>query len=321
MIFVSEASAIRLVTLRDAITAVESAFVSLDRGVSTLMPAVTGAASHPGTRISAKGGFDGGLRLPGVKVGTYWPSNGARGLASHGSTTLLLDGETGFPRALVAATYLTALRTAAADAVAVKYLAGQDASVLAVVGTGHQAYYDALAISEVRSLERIWIAGRTSDGAERLAARLRELNLLARSASLDQALRAASIVTTVTAATQAIVDEGCVRPGAHVSTMGSDGPGKQELSLGLVSKATLFADLPSQSVVMGEFRSAHAEGLIDASTITPLGAVADGRLPGRSSPDEITIFDSSGIALQDIAIAGLALERALAEGLAEEVNF
>jgi len=125
---VSETVAKRLVTLADAIGLMDAAFAALDRGESVLFPFVAGHGFDPGTRFGAKLGYDGPRRLPGLKVGSYWPGNRARGIGNHGSTTLLLDDETGLLRAVIAATHLTALRTAASDALAVKHLARPDAS-------------------------------------------------------------------------------------------------------------------------------------------------------------------------------------------------
>lgn len=317
LLTVSETAAKRLVTLKDAVALMEAAFVSLDRGDSLLFPAVRGHGSLPGTRFGVKAGYDATCRAPGLKVGTYWPGNSARGLGNHGSTTLLLDDETGLPRALIAATHLTALRTAASDAVAVKYLARPDASVLAVVGTGHQAYWDALAIAEVRSLSCVLVSGRDAQAAEALANRLRAADLPAESCGLQAALARADVVSTVTASREALFTAGNVRPGTHVSAMGADGPGKQELDPALAARALLWADMPSQSVVMGEFQHVSAA---TAARIQPIGGLVAGRLLGRSSSQEITLYDSSGVALQDLVIGAFALERAQAAGLTNAVD-
>ena len=317
---VSDSTAKRLVGIADAIAVSEAAFASLARGESLLFPAVRGHGSDPTTRFGVKSGYDGVRRLPGLKVGTYWPGNVGLGLGNHGSTTLLLDDETGYVQGIVAATYLTALRTAAADAVAVKYLAREDASVLALVGTGHQAYYDALAVSQVRNLRRVLVCGRRTDAAEAMAQRLREAGVPAEAAALETALGQADIVSTVTASRAPLIAAGVLRPGTHVSAMGADGPGKQELATELVAVASLWADAPQQSVVMGEFQHAATAGLIETSAIGAIGSLIAGQVHDRSA-DQITIFDSSGIALQDLAICAFALERARASGLASEVDF
>lgn len=313
MLAISETVAARLVTLADAIGLMEGAFAALDRGESKLFPFAAGQGSDPKTRFGAKLGYDGPRRLPGLKVGSYWPGNTARGVGNHGSTTLLLDDDTGLPRALVAATHLTALRTAASDAVAVKYLSRPEASVLALVGTGHQAYWDACAIAEVRSIASILVCGRDPQAAKTLATRLRKAGLPASASDLASALARADIVSTVTASRAPLFDGENVRPGTHISAMGADGSGKQELDPALATWASLWADLPSQSVTLGEFQYLGAGAL---KRIQPIGGLLTGRLPGRRSADEVTIYDSSGVALQDLAICAFALERAQAEGLA-----
>lgn len=321
---VSEKQAAALVGIEDAIAATEAAFVALDRGESLLFPAVRGNGSDPGTRFGVKAGYDGQRRTPGLKVGTYWPGNRTLGIGNHGSTTLLLDDRTGRVDAIVAATHLTALRTAAADAVAVKYLARPDASVLALVGTGHQAYYDALAIHVVRPLRAVLVCGRNQDAAVQLATRLRQAGLPAEMAALDEALARADLVSTITASREPLFADGLLRSGTHVSAMGADGPGKQELPVALVARASLWAEDPAQSQVMGEFQHVAAAGLLESggvpsSGVQSLGALIDGRTAAPTG-DTITIFDSSGVALQDLAICALALDRARASGIAIDVD-
>lgn len=312
---VTETMARDLVTLADAIAVTEAAFASLDNGVSWLLPPMIGQGARPGTRFGAKAAYDGLAGRPGIKIGSYWADNPARGIAAHGSTTLLLDDDTGRPTALVAASHLNALRTAASDAMAVRRLARPDAKTLALIGTGHQAYWDALAIAEVRSLERVLVCGRDMEAAGRLAKRLTDSGLAASASTIDVGLAQADIVATVTAARAPLFPGEAVRPGTHISAMGADGPGKQELDSVLTRSASLWADLPTQSVAMGEFQY-----LADSSQIRPIGGVLSGRLTGRISDAEITIYDSSGVGLQDLAIAGLALDRARKAGLLTPIN-
>ncbi len=174
VVVISEAMAARLIGIEDAITAVESALASLDSGISRAFAFSSGQGPGPGTRLGVKAGYDGLSRHPGAKLGSYWSENSRTGLANHGSTTLLLDDRTGRPCAFVAASYLTALRTAAADAVAVKHLARASASRLSILGSGHQAYYEALAVARVRQFDQISIWAPDPAAAARLALRLRD---------------------------------------------------------------------------------------------------------------------------------------------------
>ena len=321
MRIISEAEARRLVDASDAFTVVERGFADVARGDAMLFAPVAGRGTNPATRFGVKAGIDVARRCPGIKVGSYWPDNRARGLPAHGSTTLLLDDDTGFPTALVAATHLNALRTAAADAVGVDHLARADATILAIVGAGNQAWFDLMAIRRVRAIREVRVWNRTMAAAEQFAARARETGIAAIATDIRSAVRDADIVVTATAARAPLVQSGWIAPGTHISAMGADGPGKQELDPALVAVAARFADLPAQAAVIGECQHAVAAGLIDAGSITAIGAVIDGQAPGRVDPAAITLFDSSGIAIQDLAIARLAVERAAASGAGLSVDF
>ncbi|WP_372782926.1 ornithine cyclodeaminase family protein [Phenylobacterium sp.] len=311
MKFISESDAARLVTIDQAIDLMEVLFLSLEGDDVVLFPVVMGANSDGLGRFGVKSGLIRSRRLLGLKVGSYFPQNPARGLPSHGSTTLLLDDATGLPTALVSSAWLTALRTAAADGVAVRRLSNPDAEVVAIVGAGHQAWFDLLAVRAVRTVREVRVWAREPAKAERFACRARdELGLAAWAADLPAALRGAQIVVCGTAAREPLVRREWIDPGAHISAMGADGPGKQELDIELVATARLFADVVAQSVAIGEFEAAARAGRIEASIITPLGEALRDPTHGRHTPDEITIFDSSGIAVQDLAIADFALRAA-----------
>jgi ornithine cyclodeaminase len=315
MQFVSEEVAARVVSMADAIEAVEDMFREYGRDMAEIFPVAQGHGPDAGTSFSIKSGLIRTSRAVGLKVGTYWPDNRARGLVAHASTTLLLDPDTGYPKALVAASHLTSLRTAASDAVAVRRLAREGSRTLALFGAGHQAWFELLAVREVRPLETVLVANRSPQAAESFVRRIRsELGLEARTALPREAVEAADIVVTVTAAREALFESGWVRPGTHISAMGADSPGKQELDTALVARASLFADVVRQSVTIGEYEAAHKAGLADAGRITPIGAVLNGA-PGRTSPEQITIYDSSGMALQDLAVCSLALAKAAEAGL------
>jgi ornithine cyclodeaminase len=318
MRFVSEEAAGRVVSMKDAIGAIEAMFREYGRGEAKVFPVVLGHGPDPETRFSMKSGLLNTRRIVGLKVGSYWPGNRARGLQAHASTTLLLDPETGYASALVSATHLTALRTAASDAVAARQLSREDSSTLAIVGAGHQAWFELLAIREVRPIRRVLVANRSPEAAKALAARARaELGLDAAEAGVKEAVMRADIVVTITASRQPLFEAGWVRPGTHVSAMGADSEGKQELDPELVAQSALFADVVRQSVTVGEYQSAFRAGLIDEGRIVPIGAVLNGA-PGRAAPEQITIYDSSGMALQDLAICSLALEKAVGLGLVDE---
>ncbi len=314
MLIIDEETAVKAVGMADAITAVEQAFIALEQGQAELFPVVTGHGGAADRFFAIKSGVIGDRELVGLKLGTYWPANRTAGLRSHGSTTLLLDMATGFPRALVSASGLTAIRTAAADAVAVKHLARADAATLGIVGAGHQAWFDLIAICQVRPITRVVVWNRDLARATTFAGRVKsDLGIDAAAASLEDTVRAADILVTATAAREALVKARWVRPGTHISAMGADGPGKQELDTDLVASGVLVADIVTQSLTIGEFAAAARAGLIGANNVTTLGAVLLGRVK-PVAPDAVTIFDSSGTAVQDIAVAGLAVERYASTG-------
>lgn len=320
MYFVSEQVASQVVTMAQAISCIEKVFYDYGQNRAQVFPVALGRGPQANSFFSMKAGLLEDQGAVGLKVGSYWPDNRNQDLPAHSSSTLLLDPHTGYAQALVGASHLTCLRTAAADAVAVAKLSRQDSSTLAIVGAGHQAWFELLAVREVRPITKVLIVNRSHQGAQAMAQRItQELSLKAQAATAQEALPQADIIVTITAARATLVAQDLVRPGTHISAMGADAPGKQELDPKLVASASLFADVLQQSISVGEYEQAFNSGLISKEQITSLGAVLAGS-PGRQTDEEITIFDSSGMALQDIAICSLALEKALDLGLAKTLD-
>jgi alanine dehydrogenase len=306
----------QIVTRRMAYDAIQRAFEALADGQAEVLKVAFGRGFNSGESYGVKMGLDTANQNLGLKIGSYWPGNAEFGIPAHGSTIILLDPATGFPQAIVGAAYLNGFRTAAADAIAVNHLARADASVLAVIGAGHQAGHEIRAICEVRELEQIRIATRSGKRALWLAGRLQDLAIPIEFTSAEAAVRAADIIVTVTPAREAIVQQQWIRPGTHISAMGADAKGKQELDPRIVAAASLFADYPQQSIEIGEFQHAFGAGQIDSvERIVPLGKVSQSAVPGRQSEDEVTVFDSSGIALQDLSMARCVLDEAQRRGL------
>lgn len=319
MYFVSESTAQRVVTIQDAIQTIETMFMEYAYGDAEVFLVAQGHGAAVGTSFSIKSGLLMRSEAVGLKVGSYWPENRALGMASHASSTLLLDAHTGYAKALVAASYLTGLRMAASDAVAVKHLSREDSHVLALVGAGHQAWHEVCAVCAVRPIQRVLVCNRSQAGAMALAQRIREnLSIDAEVLPIEEAIPQADIVVTVTASTQPLFDAALVKAGTHISAMGADSPGKQELDPELFRRANLFADVLTQAISIGEFEKAYTGGLLDIKDITPLGAVLTGTT-GRIEREQITVYDSSGMALQDIAIGELALRKAQEQGLAQSL--
>lgn len=302
MIFVTEIESSAIVTHELAFAAVRDALIAAVMPGSASFPVVVAHASNPQNRFTIKSAS--GAEPAGFKVGAYFPTNDARGLPRHASTILLIEQTTGRIGALVEGSAVNCYRTAAADAVATETLARPDAGVLALFGTGHQAGYEARAIARIRNLSRPLVVGRDSSRTEGFVAQLRSSGLPAVAAAAESAVRSADIIVTATTATEPLFEADWVRPGTHVSSMGSDSRGKQELPRELFAHARLFCDLPEQSMRIGEFQ--HAD---PGANPTAIGAVLSGNAPGRQEKSEITVFDSSGISLQDLYMAKAILDR------------
>ena len=302
MIVIDEEQSRALLDRAEVAEAVAQAFVALYSGGAELFPVAHGRGPKEGSSFSMKAGQIAPLGSVGLKVGSYWPSNELKGSANHRSAVILLDPETGIIRALVCTSYLNGLRTAAANGLAVRALARQDAKTLGIIGAGHQARFEALAVCAERRIEAIRIWSRAAANAERLARELAgEIGIPVCSAAIDTVC-GSDIVVTVTPSRSPLVQWEWIRPGSHISAMGADQSGKRELTRPYPRDVRLFADYPAQSVLIGEFQGLHPEPL-------PLGAVLGGSQPGRLRANDITVFDSSGLAIQDLAVASAVLRR------------
>ncbi|SFQ59374.1 ornithine cyclodeaminase [Roseivivax halotolerans] len=310
MILITEAESSAIVTPELAFEAVREAFIAAVAPGAASFPVVVAHGSDPQNRFTIKSAS--GADLAGLKVGAYFPTNDARGLPRHASTILLIDQSTGRIGAVVEGSAVNCYRTAAADAVATDALARQDAEVLTLFGTGHQAAFEAQAIARVRELSRLLVVGRDASRTEAFVEKLRSAGLSVEAAMAEPAIRAADIIVTATTATAPLFEAAWVQPGTHISSMGSDSQGKQELPTEIFRDARLFCDLPEQSVRIGEFQHAGPE-----ATPTAIGSVLSGDALGRGHASEITIFDSSGISLQDLHMAKAILDHLSGSGAAD----
>lgn len=234
----------------------------------------------------------------------------------------MFDPATGRAVALVSANYLTGIRTGAASALATRTLSRADASVMGIIGTGGQSIYQLQATAAVRKLKRVHGWDPVAQSRERFGEVVRSMGLEYVCEEIPEAVaRAADILVTVTPSQSPIINLGWVRPGTHISAMGADTQGKQELDPALVAAARLFVDEAAQARTIGECQHAYAEGLVGDKDFTALGAVLTGAAQGRSNDDQITLFDGTGVALQDLVVAKLAMERAEADGLGVRVDY
>ncbi|MBB3919543.1 iminosuccinate reductase BhcD [Rhizobium fabae] len=321
MIIVPESAIGELVSLEDCVDAVEKVFVSMAERSAHNFPVVREAIGYADALFGFKSGFDRkGLAL-GLKAGGFWPNNADKGLTNHQSTVFLFDPETGRCRAVVGGNLLTALRTAAASAVSIKHLARNDAKVLGMVGAGHQASFQLRAAVQQRQFEKVVAWNYHPDMLPKLAAVAEELGIPFEAVNLDRLGAEADVIITITSSFQPILKASQIKPGTHLACMGTDTKGKQEVDVALVAGATLFTDEIAQAISIGECQHAIAQGMIAPIDIAEIGAVINGQKPGRTSPDEITLFDGTGVGLQDLAVAQAAVGLALARGTAVEVDF
>ncbi|MFN8188722.1 MAG: hypothetical protein U0R69_16770 [Gaiellales bacterium] len=230
--------------------------------------------------------------------------------------------ETGFPLAICDGSYHTLMRTGAAAAVSAKWLARADSTVLAIAGTGSVGEGTLATCEPVFPWEEVRIWSRTQASLERFleAQRPRYPHLsITGSTELEQVIRGADVIVTGTHAREWIVDDGWVKPGAHLAALGADLAGEQELDPRILQRARIFVDDIRQCVPDGEINVPLREGLISESDVAgEIGKVICGELAGRESDGQVTVFDSTGIALQDSATVPLEYERALAAGVGVE---
>ncbi|MEM7529100.1 MAG: iminosuccinate reductase BhcD [Pseudomonadota bacterium] len=316
ILIISEADCRRLVGRKEAFVAVEAVFGAMARDDAYNFPVVREAIGHADALYGFKSGFDRAGLVLGVKSGGYWPGNAAKGLTNHQSTVFLFNPDTGQLKALVGGNYLTAVRTAASSSVSIAHLARKDATVLGMIGAGHQAQFQLRAAAEQRAFERVVAWNPHPEMLPKLAAVAEEIGLPFEAVSAEEVAAQADAIITITSAFEPLLMANWIKPGTHIACMGTDTKGKKEVDPALIAKATVFTDEIAQSVSIGECQHAVAEGAIAEADITPIGAVINGMHPGRTSDAQITLFDGTGVGLQDLAVAEVAAQAAAQEGAA-----
>ena len=261
----------------------------------------------------------------GLKVIALVPGNPVRGLDTHQGAVVLFDGETGEVRAVMNASAITAIRTAAVSGVATRLLAREDASRLAIIGAGVQARKHLEAIAVVRRLEWARVTSARPEHAQDFAAEAatRYPFPVEAAASAEEALRGADIVVTATSSAQPVLRHEWLAEGAHVNAVGACFPTARELDTTTVAAASLFVDRRESALnEAGDVLIPIREGAIGPDHVrAELGEVLAGKAPGRTSPDELTVFESLGIAVEDLASAQFLLRRARETGAGVTVEF
>jgi ornithine cyclodeaminase len=310
---------------RALIDAVATAMADLSAGRASMPNRV--AALVPGRNglLGAMPGYVPSLGALTAKLVTLFPANAGGPLPTHQALLAAFDPDTGEPVALMDATAITALRTGAGSALSTRLLAREDARVLAIVGTGVQARAHARTVPLVREFAELRVAGRSREKAERLAEELRAEGLPARAAdSYADAIRGAGVVCAATHALEPVVRREWLAPGTHVTSVGYNPDGRElddatiaDALVVVESRETALAPVPAGA---NDLTQPLRDGLIAPDHIhAEIGELVDGSRPGRSSPEQITLYKSVGVAVQDTAAAALVLALARARGAGRDV--
>jgi alanine dehydrogenase len=266
-----------------------------------------------------------GMNESGVKNVNVHPDNPRKyNLPTVMAMIELVDPQTGFPISVMDGTWITNMRTGAAAGVATKYLAREDSEVLGLVGAGVQAATGLEAINEVMDIKEVRVSCRTCQTREKFAEMISEKYGVEAKATdtIKEAVLGADVLLTTTPSREPVVKSKWVSDGTHINAMGADAPGKQELNAHILQKAKIVIDCWAQASHSGEINIPVQEGLIRQNDIHgKIGDVIIGKIPGRTSDEEITVFDSTGLAVQDIVTAWNVYEKALQKGIGQKMNF
>ena len=304
---------------REALEAVAQGFSRLAEGRAFVPPVIAIEIPEHDGEVDIKTAYIEGLDSFAVKVAAGFADNPAKGLPFGTGMMVLISAETGFLQALLVDNgYLTELRTGLAGALAADALACREIATVGVIGSGSQARYQMRGLRMVRDFERLLVYGIV---AEELPAYVGDMTAelgveVVVAASPEEVVRESDVVVCTTPAREPYLRSEWLHPGVHITSMGADLPGKQELVVDCFARADRVAcDRVAQCVLIGELHHAVDSGQIDLSRVDELGEMTAGLKPGRQGDDEITICDLTGVGVQDTAIARLAYRRATAAGL------
>jgi ornithine cyclodeaminase/alanine dehydrogenase-like protein (mu-crystallin family) len=321
ILIASETEVESLLTMRECIEVMERALISLARG--EVHQPLRNVIRAPGAQgfLGLMPSYRGGARpVYALKEVCVFPGNPARGLDTHLGAVLLHSGETGELLAVVNASAVTAIRTAAASAVATKLLAREDAASLAIIGAGVQARSHLEAIPLVRSIKDVRVFSRTPGKAEELVAGMPGHRV---AGSVEEAVRGADIIVTATSSKEPILKREWIAPGTHINAVGSSIATARELDSATMAASSLFVDRrESTTNESGDYLFALRDGAIRDDHIRgELGELLTGAAKGRTSRDEITLFKSLGLAVEDLAAAAFIYDKVQREGGGTFVEF
>ncbi len=314
-----------LLTMKDVIESVEEGYKAYCSGQVLQPDIVSVEIPQYNGEMDIKAGYSQGTRMISVKCASgFYDNQMTANLPNSLSTVLLFDGSTGFPLCIMDGSLITGYRTGAAGAVSAKLLARKDSKTVAVIGTGEQARMQVRALKKVLDFEKILIWGRT---AGQMTTYRDEMEAELRCAveicgTPEAAVSEADIIITTTPGKAPIVRRGWVRPGTHIIAVGADMEGKQELDPSLFAGAKIVSDSLGQCISRGETQNPLRLGIIRAEDIyCEIGRILLGQKPGRENDKELTIFDTTGMAVQDNVTAVKIYRRALAQKLGGYYDF
>ncbi len=329
----SSAAIEELLTVPMAVEAVEQAYLEKCKGQAALWPMVFHEFDPGHADLDIKSGNLDGLGFYGLKVVSWFGANPERGLPALYGTSLLFDLATGAPQALLNAGPITDFRTGAAGAIGAKALAAPNATTLLMAGSGALApYLIAATLYLLPNLKTVYVANphhpeKSAAACGTIAEKVAELLApcggchaeILPAPDLETATKQSQVILTATPAREPFLQADWVQPGTHISCVGADMSGKQEVESALFAKAKIFGDDTAQCLSVGECEVPYKAGIFDGK-VTEIGQVLAGTKPGRTAPEDITIFDSTGIALQDIATAAALLKAVQKAGAGVEIE-
>ncbi len=303
-LWLSEQDVRAVLSLPELIGAMESALAAFSTG-KVDQPVRTAVEVHDRTFFASMPAYDGAHGILGAKLVTVFPENSARGLHTHLAAISLFDAETGELTAVMDGRYITEVRTAAASAVSVRHLACHDAAILAILGSGVQARSHLEALQMVRPFREIRAWSPTPEHLREFAT-----DPVQPAGSAAEAVEGADVVLIATSSVTPAIDNAWVKDGAHVIAIGACRPSQREIDPALVARAALFVD--SRAAAVKESGDVIPHGLEHIRA--ELGEVVSGQKPGRRSPEEVTLYKSLGLAIEDLTAAALVYRRAREQG-------
>ncbi|MFH0848627.1 MAG: alanine dehydrogenase [archaeon] len=325
ILLLSDSQVKPLLKAEEVIEAVEMVFMEKAKG-RVQMPSKTYVfiKKHEGD-LRAMPSYIETLDACGVKIVNVHPNNPIRyNLPAIAAVVLLIDPKTGLPLSIMGGTWITALRTGAAGAVATKYLAKRDSSILSLVGAGVQATTQLMMISKILALKQVRVWDIRPERTQQLVddSRKRYDFAFVACKTAEECVKGADVICTTTPATSPVVKNDWLEAGQHINAIGADAPGKQELDPEILKRAKIVIDDWDQASHSGEINVPFSLGIIGKEDVYgELGEIVAGLKKGRASDEEITVFDSTGLSIQDIATATIAYKKAKAENIGESFSF